>query len=335
MPDVLTAAERPAAGVRTVRGCGIAGLGGALPERRMPNTAIGGRLGVEPQWIAQRTGVEERRYLSPGETLTQLATAAGADALASAGVEGADLDLVLVSTCTSDQLLPHTSSLVAGELGAVRAGAMDIGAACMGFLSAVALGASYVETARADRVLVIGADQFSRFIDPDDRQTVSVLGDGAGAVLLAPATGSTHIGPFVMRADHAGAELVYMTRERPKLHMDGPETFKWAVAVLAEATDQAIEAAGLERDDIDLFVYHQANGRVLRSVGQKLGLPADRVVNCIAGTGNTSSASIPLALGVAYREERLEPGSRILVSAIGAGFVWGAGVIEWRPDEIV
>ena len=209
---------------------------------------------------------------------------------------------MLVATTTPDEVMPNAAPLVAHELGAVRAGAFDIGAACTGFLSALAVGTGQIEAGRAQCVLVIGADFMSRILDPDDRTTAAVFADGAGAVVLQATGETSRIGPIVLGADGAGADHIIVPREEGVIRMRGHETFREAVARLSLATVQAVRAAGARLDDIDLFVYHQANGRILSAVGERLGLPADRVVDCISEYGNTSAATLPLAL--ALRRER-------------------------------
>jgi 3-oxoacyl-[acyl-carrier-protein] synthase-3 len=206
---------------------------------------------------------------------------------------------------------------------------MDIGAACTGFLSALALAAGQIEAERARNVLVIGADLMSRITDHDDRRTAALFGDGAGAVLLRATAGPGRIGPVALGADASGAEFIRMDRGAAVVRMQGHETYREAVARLAEATVEAAALAAVDLDEIDLFVYHQANGRILRAVGERLRLPPERVVDCIADYGNTSAATLPLALAAAESDGRLRPGDRVLLAAFGAGFTWGAGVIEW------
>jgi 3-oxoacyl-[acyl-carrier-protein] synthase-3 len=239
---------------------------------------------------------------------------------------------VLVATVAPDELSPNTAPLVAHELGAHRAGAMDVGAACTGFLSALALAAAQVEGGRCDQALVIGADVLSRFTDPTDRGTAALFADGAGASVVGPANGNGgRIGDIVLRADGAGAPAIYAGREEGVFRMQGHDTFKAAVHRLSESTLQAVDREGLELDDIDLFVYHQANARILAAVGERLGLERERVIDCIDRFGNTSSATLPIALAEAKRLGKLEHGSTVLLGAFGAGFTWGAGVIEWAP----
>lgn len=313
-------------------GAGIAAIGHALPETIVGNGEIAERLSVDPDWIVTRTGVHERRHAGASESLAELAAAAGAAALAQAQLDPAEIDVVLVATLTPDRLLPNAAPVVANLLGARGAGAVDVGAACTGFLSGLALGAGLVDSGRAGTVLVIGADLMSRVIDPHDRRTAALFGDGAGAALLRPG-GAGRIGPIVIRADGTGAELVTATHGERVLRMRGQDTFRAAVDRIAEATLEALDAAGLDLDEIDLFVYHQANTRIIGAVGERLGLPADRVVDCIGSYGNTSAASIPIALCEAERQGRLAAGRRVLVGAFGAGVTWGAGVVDWGASS--
>ncbi len=315
---------------RTRQGAAIVSVAATAPVTVVPNASIADRLGVTDEWIVRRTGIRTRHIAEPEERLTTLATHVGASALARAGVAAERLDLVLVATTTADEILPNAAPLVAHALGATGAGAFDIGAACTGFLSALSVGCGQIEAGRADRVLVIGADFMSRITDPDDRSTAAVFADGAGAVVLAAAAGS-RIGPIILGSDGAGGDHIFVEREDGVIHMQGQETFREAVARLSLATTQAIHAAGLRHEDIDLFVYHQANGRILSAVGERLGLPADRVLDCIAEYGNTSAATLPLALAHAEIGDRLHPGDRVLLGAFGAGFTWGATVVEWGP----
>jgi 3-oxoacyl-[acyl-carrier-protein] synthase III len=317
---------------RGVRAAALGSVAMAVPDRVVGNDVIAEGAGVTEQWIVHRTGVRERRFIRDGERLSDLATAAGRGALEEAGVDAADLDLVLVATVAPDELSPNTAPLVAHELGAHRAGAMDVGAACTGFLSALALAAAQVEGGRCDQALVIGADVLSRFTDPTDRGTAALFADGAGATVVGPANGNGgRIGDIVLRADGAGAPAIYAGREEGVFRMQGHDTFKAAVHRLSESTLLAVAREGLELDDIDLFVYHQANARILAAVGERLGLERERVIDCIDRFGNTSSATLPIALAEAKRLGKLEHGSTVLLGAFGAGFTWGAGVIEWAP----
>lgn len=318
---------------RVLRGAQISSLGVALPPTAVANAQITERLGVDDHWLVKRIGVHERRMAQPDERLSDLVKAAAESALERAGIGADELDLILVGTFTQDEILPNTAPLVAGALGATRAGAMDLGAACMGFISGVALAAAHIEASRADTVLVAGAEMLTRYLDMDDRRTAGLIGDGAGAVVMTAAAAESRIGPCVLRADDRSRELVYMTRTDQKLRMEGQETFVHAVRNLCDVTREAVEAAGQSLQDIDLFVFHQANARITKAVGERLDLPVDRVVDCIATFGNTSAASIPLALDVAQRDGRLTSGTRVLVAAIGAGFLWGAAVVVWGTGD--
>ncbi len=309
-------------------GTAIAGLGVAVPEAVVTNAPIAARLGVEEDWIVQRTGVRERRVAAAGERLSDYAALAGERALAAASAEARDLDLVLVATFSNEELTPAASPRVAAALGANRAAAIDVNAACTGFVAALAMAAGQIESGRAASALVVGADLMTRLTDPDDRSTAALFGDGAGAVLLR-GSGAGRIGPVVQGADGGNADLVRASRAEGLMRMEGHETFRHAVARLCEVSVAATEAAGRRLDDLDLFVYHQANARILRAVGERLGLPAERVVDCIGRYGNTSAATIPLALDAARSEGRLSDGDRVLLGAFGAGLTWGATVVEW------
>ncbi len=239
---------------------------------------------------------------------------------------------MIVATSTPDEIMPAAAPLVAHSLGATRAGAFDVGSACTGFLSALAVGAAQIEAGRAHCVVVVGADLMSRITDPSDRATAAVFADGAGAVVLESSAQQGRIGPVVLGADGAGADHIRVGRGDAKIEMRGHETFREAVARLTLSTHQAVRAAGVSLADIDLFVYHQANGRILSAVGERLGLTTDRVVDCIGQYGNTCAATLPLALAYSEREGMLATGDRVLLGAFGAGFTWGATVIEWgRP----
>jgi 3-oxoacyl-[acyl-carrier-protein] synthase III len=310
-------------------GAAIASVGVSLPATVVANAQIAPRIGVTDEWIVRRTGIRARRVAAPDERLATHATDAAAAALKQAGVAAEQVDLVLVATTTPDEVMPNAAPQVAHELGATRAGAFDIGAACSGFLSALAVGAAQIEAGRAQCAVVIGADFMSRITDPEDRSTAAVFADGAGAVVLQATSQDSRIGPIVLGSDGSRADHIIVPRPDGVVRMRGHETFREAVARLSLATVQAVRAAGTRIEDIDLFVYHQANGRILSAVGERLGLPADRVVDCISDYGNTSAATLPLALDHVQREGRLQPGHQVLLGAFGAGFTWGATVVQW------
>jgi 3-oxoacyl-[acyl-carrier-protein] synthase-3 len=300
--DATAALRNGRAPLRTAR---ITGLGHYVPERVVPNADIAERIGVDDEWIARRTGIRSRRWAADGETLADMAVAAGTRALEDAGID---------------------------------AGAIDVGAACTGWLAGLRLAAGQVESGRADHVLLIGADRLSSLLNLDDQATASLFGDGAGAVVVSAADADTGegpgraggIGPIVLASDGSlGDRITAGYGADRALKMDGHSTYQVAVKRLTECTVEACERAGVELDDIDLFVYHQANGRIIRAVGQRLELPEEKVADYVAGMANTSAASIPLALGLLRQDGRLRIGQRVLVAAIGGGFTWGAGVVEW------
>jgi 3-oxoacyl-[acyl-carrier-protein] synthase-3 len=310
---------------RTAR---VLGLGHQVPPEVVPNGAIADRIGVDDAWIQKRTGIKSRRRAAPHETLAEYATVAGRKALQDAGVDARDVDLVLVATMTPDDITPNAAPVVADALGAENAGAVDIGAACSGWLAALRLAAGQVETGRAERVLVVGAELLTRITNFDDPKTAALFGDGAGAVLIGH-EGEGDIGPIVLAADGGLADRITANHDDRVLQMDGHSTYMVAVKRLSEVTVAAVARAGLELEDIDLFVYHQANGRIIRAVGERLDLEPAKVADYVAHMANTSAASIPLTLSLLREDGRLRPGQRVLIAAIGAGFTWGAGVIEW------
>ena len=302
----------------------------AVPSRVVGNEAIASQLDVDEAWIVERTGVRQRRIAGDGEDLVGLATAAGMLATKRAATAPQELDLVLAATMSHDRLTPNLAPLVADRIGARAAGALDVGAACTGFLAGLGLAGAQVEAGRAETVLVIGADQLSRLTDPLDRSTAALFADGAGAVVVRAATQGAGIGPVVLGSDGSRGGLVCATREEAVIRMEGQDTFREAVARLSEATLAAAAEAGAALEQIDAFVYHQANARILRAVAQRLRLPGDRVVECISSYGNTSAASIPIALATAVERGLLRSGGLALLGAFGGGLTWGATVVEWE-----
>ncbi len=329
---MLEWALAPSAPLPVTRRCAsVMSVSTELPPGRVTSAELAARLGITEEWILSRTGIRERRQAGPDERLADYATRAGATALERAGVAAADLDLVMVATLTQDEVTPNTAPLVAYALGAVRAGTFDVGAACTSFLSGLAIGAAHIESGRADRVLLIGADFITRITDFTDKRTAPLFADAAGAVVLGTAEdGDGVIGPIVLGADGSHGATIIAKHSDRKIRMDGPEVFRHAVNRMSEVTLTAVARAGLSLHDIDLFVYHQANARITRALGERLGLPSERVVDCIEALGNASAATLPVALAQAERDGRLHPGSRVLISAFGAGFTWGGGVLEWR-----
>jgi 3-oxoacyl-[acyl-carrier-protein] synthase-3 len=314
------------AACRTLR-AGVAGVGRALPGRVVGNHEIAVRIGVDSAWIERRTGIRERRFADGfGDRVSDLATAAARRALADARVDADEIDLVLVATLAPDELTPNTAPLVAHDLGTAAA-AIDVGAACTGFLSALALASGQIESGRARNALVIGAEVMSRFLDRHDRRTAPLFGDGAGAVVLAPGAGA--VGPVVLRSAGEYAPLIQATHEEQLIRMEGHDTFLAAVSFLCDSTVDACAEADVAVDEVDLFVFHQANARILGAVADRLQIDPDRVVDAIGDLGNTSAASLPLALAIAGEDGRLRTGDRVLLGAVGAGFTYGATILDW------
>jgi 3-oxoacyl-[acyl-carrier-protein] synthase-3 len=322
-PEPLVATARPA-----LRRASVLGLGAAVPEGAVANAVIEDRLGVEAGWIERRTGIQSRRVLADGETLVGLTTEACQNALDDANITATDIDLVVAATTGSDELLPNLAPMVATALGMGAVAAYDVGAACTGFVAAMNVASGAVESGRANRVLVIGADAMNRWADPDDRVCAALFGDGAGALILG-ADGTGEVGPMLLHSDGALSELVWLSRDEPFITMDGQGTYRKAVTSMHDATHEAVAAAGLRIEDVDLFVYHQANRRILASLTERLGVDSGRVVDAISQIGNTSAASLPLALSQARRDGSLNAGDCVLLGAAGAGFCWGAGVLTW------
>jgi 3-oxoacyl-[acyl-carrier-protein] synthase-3 len=309
---------------------GIFGVGAALPERVVTNDDIVTRLDTSDEWIVRRTGIRERRIIAAGQPLSELATRACALALEDAGRTPDEVDHIIVSTITPDRVTPGIAPYVALGLGAERAGALDVNAACAGFVYALDQAAAQVESGRARVVLVCGAEALSRITDHDDRGTAMLFGDGAGAVVVAGGDLELGCGGFVLGTDASQADMLYAERTDSTLRMEGREVYRHAIRRMVEATTEAIARAGLTIDDIDLFVAHQANVRILTATANELGLPPEKLMVNIDRVANTSSASIPLALADAERDGRLKPGAVVALSAFGAGFVWGSGVVSWK-----
>jgi 3-oxoacyl-[acyl-carrier-protein] synthase-3 len=337
MPETALLTGEPAfrpAGL-TLTPAAILSVATDLPPERLTSAELAERLGVTEEWIISRTGIRERRRARPDERLSDYATRAGARALEAAGVEAANLDLVIVATLSQDELTPNTAPIVAHNLGATRAGAFDVGAACTAFLTALAQGSANIESGRAQYVLVVGADFVTRLVDYSDKRSAPLFADAAGAVVLGPSPGDESdpahpaIGPIVLGADGSHAGTLFATIADRKIRMDGPEVFRHAVARMSEVTLDAVTRAGLTLADIDLFVFHQANARITRALGERLGLDPERVVECIETIGNASAATLPVGLAAAQADGRLQPGANVLLAAFGAGFTWGGGVVRW------
>jgi 3-oxoacyl-[acyl-carrier-protein] synthase-3 len=312
---------------------GIFGIGAALPEHIVTNADLEERLDTTDEWIVRRTGIRERRHLAPDEPLADLAAHACVLALEDAGRSGAEVDQVIVSTITPDRVTPGLAPEVARIIGAHHASAVDVNAACAGFLYALDQAAALVESGRAGVVLVCGAEALSRITDHDDRSTAVIFGDGAGAVVVAGGDLELGIGGFVLGADGEQADLLYAERDDRVLRMEGREVYRHAVRRMVQASREALERAGRTVEDIDLFVAHQANARIIDAAAAELGVPRAKVAVNVDRTANTSSASIPLALARAEEDGLLVPGATVALAAFGAGFVWGAGIVSWKERQ--
>ncbi|MFI5261029.1 MAG: beta-ketoacyl-ACP synthase III [Candidatus Limnocylindrales bacterium] len=325
----------------------LTGWGRYVPDRVLTNHDLSGLVETNDEWITSRTGIRERRVAGPHESTASLAAVAGRRALAVAGLDPADLDMILVGTCTPDYGMPATAVFVKEALGARRAAAMDLSAVCSGFVYAFSAGHAYLASGLYRHVLVIGAEVLTRLLDYQDRNTCVLFGDGAGAVVLSASDvpGGGLLG-FELTADPEGAYNIWtpaggsvvpptpFTLEARSrfVRMKGQETYRYATRTMARTVEKALERAGLTADDIALFVPHQANVRIIEAVGRQLGIGLDRVYVNVDRYGNTSAASVPIALAEAVDAGRVQPGDRIVFVAFGSGYTSGACVVEWTAD---
>jgi len=321
----------------------ISGLGVAVPDRVVTNHDFEKTLETSDQWIVERTGIKERRWSDPDMTLAELSRRAAVIALEQAGIGPMDLGAIILATATQDRLLPSTACDLQALLGAKNAAAYDLSAACSGWLFGLTQAEGLIASGQAEHVLVVGAELLSRIIDPSDRTTAILFGDGAGATVISKATGETGLLSTFIRSDGTLAELLWrpsggarhpisqkiVDEKSHYIRMAGREVFKSAVLTMAEACDEALKRAGVTGDQIDLLVPHQANIRIIQATADHAGIPMEKVMVNVDKYGNTSSASIPLALAQAVAEGKVKKGSLLLLVAFGAGFTWGSTVVRW------
>lgn len=322
----------------------IQGVGAAVPERVLTNQDLERMVDTSDEWIRQRTGIVERRICGPEDTTATLSIRAAKEALDRASMRAEDLDLVICATVTGDYPFPSTSCLIQAGIGASSAGAFDVGAACAGFIYAAQVASSLIESGVASKVLVVGADTLTKYVDWTDRSTCVLFGDGAGAVVMEAVAGTDRgLVKTVLLSDGTGAKHIELagggskfrgvgapeTPPRNTIYMAGSEVYRFAVKAMGDACCKVLDLAGLEPSAIDLFVPHQANLRIIESAAKRLSLPPEKVFVNVDRYGNTSGASIPIGLYEAERSGRLKPGMLVMTVGFGAGLVWGANIIRW------
>ncbi len=317
----------------------IIGTGGYLPENVLTNAELEQRIETSAEWIVERTGVEERHIAAPGETTCDLAERASRRALEAAGLQASDIDLIILGTTTPDHIFPSVATQLQHRLGCYGGPAFDVQAVCAGFVYAVDIAGRFIRTGASRRALVVGADTFTRIINWQDRGTCILFGDGAGAVVLEAADAPGVIDSR-LHADGRYKELLWVpagvsggydqTRQNAAfVEMRGSEVFKAAVTAFKDVTEQILTANGMTIADVDWLIPHQANRRILAATAKRLGLPEARVVDCVRTHGNTSAASVPLALDTAVRDGRIKRGDTLLLAGFGGGFTWGAVLLKY------
>jgi 3-oxoacyl-[acyl-carrier-protein] synthase-3 len=317
----------------------ITGLGCRAPDRVVSNEELSQYVDTSDAWIRERTGIRERRIAAPDEALSDLALPASRDALAQAGLAGADIDLLIVATVTPDMAFPSTAAILADELGAQDAAAYDLSAGCTGFMYALAQAYGMLAGGLASRALVVGGDVLSRILDWSDRSTLVLFGDGAGAVVLESVPEQGFLG-FELGADGAGGQSLWLPGSGSRVFdhperfvkMNGREVFKFATRILVQSAQALLARCGLTVDDVDVYIPHQANVRIIDHATKRLGFPSEKVVVNVDRYGNTSSGSIPLALADAAAGGRLYPGQLVLMTGMGAGLTWGSALLRWTKE---
>jgi 3-oxoacyl-[acyl-carrier-protein] synthase III len=314
----------------------ITGLGCKVPDRIVTNDELAEYVETSNEWIMERTGIRERRMASKEEALSDVALPAARDALAQAGIDGQDVDLLIVATVTPDMAFPSTAAIMADKLGATDAAAYDLSAGCTGFVYALAQAYGMVAGGLSKKALVVGGDLLSRILDWKDRSTLVLFGDGAGAVVLEASDEPGFLG-FELGADGAGGENLWLPGSGSRLFddpdryvkMNGREVFKFATRVLVQSAEDVLARCGATVEDVDVYVPHQANVRIIDHASKKLGFPSEKVVVNVDRYGNTSSGSIPLALADGVADGRLRKGRLVLMTGMGAGLTWGSALMRW------
>jgi 3-oxoacyl-[acyl-carrier-protein] synthase-3 len=316
----------------------VKGCGGYLPKRVLTNEDLAKVVDTTDEWIATRTGIKERRIAAKGELTSTMGTAAARAALANAGMDPRDIDLIVLATSTPDQTFPATSVTIQADLGITQGAAFDVQAVCSGFVFALTTADNYLKSGEFRRALVIGSEAFSRILDWDDRGTCVLFGDGAGALVVEVQNSSTTdrgVLASCLRSDGRYRDKLYVdggpstTGTVGYVRMDGPEVFRHAITNIAEVIDATLKKSGYRASDIDWFVPHQANRRILDGAARKLGLAPEKIVITVDKHANTSAASIPLALDAACNDGRIKKGDLVLMEAMGGGFTWGAVLVRW------
>ena len=313
------------------------GVGSCLPERKVSNADLATMVDTSDEWIVQRTGIRTRHIAGPGETTSTLATRAAERAIAAAGLQPADIDLIVLATSTPDYTFPATATQVQAALGITHGVAFDLQAVCSGFVFAVSTADKFLTSGSHKRALVIGAETFSRILDWEDRTTCVLFGDGAGAIVLEARQDDSGRGVLAsrLRSDGRHRAKLYVdggpstTQTVGHLRMSGREVFKHAVGMVTDVMTDVFNDTGTSAADLDWFVPHQANERIIDASADKLGIPLSKIVKTVSMHGNTSAASIPLALATAVADGRIKPGQLVMIEAMGGGFTWGSALIRW------
>ena len=322
----------------------IVGVGSAVPKKLLTNADLEKLVDTSDEWITSRTGIKERHVVSEGEKFSDLCTKAADAALKRAHVKPEDLDMIIVGTISGDMIFPATACLVQKNLGAPKAAAFDLQAACVGFLYGLHVADGLIQSAKAENILLIGGEILTRYVDWTDRSTCVLFGDGAGAAVVQATKGDHGVLGSIMKSNGEYQDFICMPgggsnhpandprsidQRLPFIRMKGNETFKVAVKAMADVSSALLAEQGFQKDEVHLFIPHQANARIIDAVGERMKFPAERVYKNVDRYGNTSAASIPIALDECLREGRIKPGDLVLMTAFGAGLVWGSVLVRW------